>query len=126
MIVQFGILFAFLALGELVVAVTGVNIPSSIVGMVGLAFALKAGVVKLGQVEKAADFFVHNLGFFFVPAGIGLMRCLDLVAAQWLPILVASVVSTVVIIAVTGHVHHITLRMLSRKTDKTAVTRQAE
>ena len=126
MIVQCGILFAFLALGELIVLLTGINIPSSIIGMLGLTFSLKAGIIKLRHVEKAADFFVHNLGFFFVPAGIGLMRCLDLVTAQWLPILAASVVSTVVIIAVTGHVHQIALRMMSKKSHNAAIGQQAE
>lgn len=126
MIVQCGILFAFLALGELIVMLTGLNIPSSIIGMIGLTSALKTGIIKLRHVEKAADFFVHNLGFFFVPAGIGLMRCLDVVTAQWLPIVAASVVSTVVIIAVTGHVHQISLRMMSKKNHNAAIGQQAE
>lgn len=114
MILQCGVLFAFLAIGELVVMLTGVPVPSSIIGMLALTAALKAGVVKLRHVEKMADFLVHNLGFFFVPAGIGLMRCLDLVAEQWLPIIGASVASTIVILIVTGHVHQSTRRMASR------------
>lgn len=105
MILQCGVLFTFLALGELVVMLTGVPVPSSIIGMLALAAALKCGIVKLSQVDKFADFLVHNLGFFFVPAGIGIMRCLGLVAAQWLPIVGASVVSTIVILIVTGRVH---------------------
>lgn len=57
----------FLAFGEFVVWLTGVTIPSSIIGMLSLTVALKIGVVKLCQVEKMANFLVHNLGFFFVP-----------------------------------------------------------
>lgn len=79
--------------------------PSSIIGMILLTCALKARLVKLSQVDKTANFMVHNLGFFFVPAGIGLMRCLGIVRDQWLPIVGASVVSTVVILWVTGWVH---------------------
>lgn len=105
MIVQCAVLFAFLALGEIIVMLTGVCVPSSIVGMLLLTLSLKLGVVKLDQIEKVADFLVHNLGFFFVPAGIGLMCSLDLLAHQWLPIVVSATVSTFVIIAVTGHVH---------------------
>ncbi len=107
MILQCGVLFAFLALGELTVWLTGVTVPSSIIGMLLLAMSLQFGVVKLNQVEKMADFLVHNLGFFFVPAGVGLMSCLGLLASEWLPIVGAMVVSTAVIMIVTGHVHQI-------------------
>ncbi|MCI5978061.1 MAG: CidA/LrgA family protein, partial [Bacteroidales bacterium] len=34
MILQFGVLFAFLAIGEFLVKFTGIPIPSSIIGMV--------------------------------------------------------------------------------------------
>ncbi len=105
MILQFGILFAFLALGELIVWLTDVPVPSSIIGMLLLTASLKAGIVKVGHVEKVSDFLVHNLGFFFVPAGVGLMNCLGIIADQWLPIIGASIGSTFVIIAVTGWTH---------------------
>ena len=64
---------------------------------------------------RLADFLVRNLGFFFVPAGVGLMNCLGLIADQWLPIVGASVGSTVVIIAVTGWTHRAVRKSLSRK-----------
>lgn len=114
MILQFGVLFAFLVAGELVVKFTGVPVPSSIIGMVLLCVALKAGVVKLEWVDRLSSFLVHNLGFFFVPAGIGLMNCLGLVADQWVPIVCATVVSTVVIISVTGWMHQWTRKFSSR------------
>ena len=70
-ILQCGVLFTFLALGELVVWLTDVPVPSSIIGMLLLTLALELKAVKLSQVEKMSDFLVHNLGFFFVPAGVG-------------------------------------------------------
>ncbi len=105
MFVQCGVLFAFLALGELIVWSTGVPLPSSVIGMVALAASLKAGIVRLRQVERVADFLVHNLGFFFVPAGIGIMNCLGILREQWWPIIASCVLSTIVIIVVTGRVH---------------------
>lgn len=105
MFVQCGVLFVFLALGELIVWLTGCPLPSSVIGMVALAASLKAGIVELRQVERVADFLVHNLGFFFVPAGIGIMNCLGILQLEWWPIVAASVLSTIVIIIVTGRVH---------------------
>lgn len=107
MILQCAVLFAFLALGELIVWLTGVRIPSSIIGMLLLTVALKLRAVRLMWVDRVSDFLVRNLGFFFVPAGVGLMRCLGLIKAEWLPIVVSAVVNTFVILAVTGRVHQI-------------------
>jgi len=39
---------------------------------------------------------------FFVPAGVGVMVYGDLIAAEWLPITVATVLSTFAVMAVTG------------------------
>ncbi|MDE5800992.1 MAG: CidA/LrgA family protein [Paramuribaculum sp.] len=113
MILQCAVLFAFLALGELIVYLTHIPVPASIIGMLLLAAALKMRAVRLAWVDKAADFLVNNLGFFFVPAGVGVMRCLGLISDQWLPIVCATVVSTFLIIAVTGWVHQLVRRTLS-------------
>ena len=64
MILQCAVLFAFLALGELIVYLTGIPIPSSIIGMLLLACALKVRLVRLMWVDKISDFLVSNLGFF--------------------------------------------------------------
>ena len=124
MILQFGVLFAFLVAGELLVRFTGVPIPSSIIGMVLLCASLKMGIVKLEWVDRLSGFLVHNLGFFFVLSCIGLMNCLGLIADQWVPIVCATVISTVIIIAVTGWVHQWTRSASSKMARK--LTKEAE
>jgi holin-like protein len=115
MILQFGLLFAFLACGELIVALTDIPIPSSIIGMLLLTTALKFRVINLKHIERVADFLVSNLGFFFVPAGVGLMCCLDLIKGELLPITIATIVSTFIIIATTGWVHQYVRNITSRR-----------
>ncbi|MBD5242824.1 MAG: CidA/LrgA family protein [Bacteroides sp.] len=105
MILQLFIIFACLAVGELVVYLTGVKLPSSIIGMVLLTLLLQLKVVKLEWVKAASDFLVANLGFFFIPPGVALMCYFDLVKAEWVPIVVATGVSTVIVLLVTGHAH---------------------
>ncbi len=119
MVVQCSVIFAFLAIGELLVYLTGVPVPSSIIGMILLTCALQTGIVKEHWVDRLSDFLVRNLGFFFVPAGVGLLRCLDIIKAQWLPIVMATLVSTILIIAVTGWVHQ-----LARKATHNGVSRK--
>ncbi|MCM1028285.1 MAG: CidA/LrgA family protein [Pseudoflavonifractor sp.] len=115
MILQFFIIFTFLAIGELTVWATGIPVPSSIIGMLLLTASLKAGAVKLSQVERLADFLTRNMAFFFVPAGVGLINCLGLLSAQWLPIACATVGSTFLIIAATGQTHRAVRRLLHRR-----------
>ncbi len=124
MITQFGILLTFLAAGEFIVWATGINIPSSIIGMLLLTASLHFGIVKPRQIEHLCKFLVHNLGFFFVPAGVGLMNCFGLISDQLIPIVAASVGSTVIIIAVSGQVHSIVRRRISHR--QPAASSQAE
>ena len=67
MIRQCFILFGCLALGELIIYLTGIKIPSSIIGMLLLTLFLKMKWIKLQWVQGMSDFLVANLGFFFVP-----------------------------------------------------------
>lgn len=105
MIRQCTILFGCLALGELIVWLTGIRLPSSIIGMLLLTMFLKLGWIKIEWVKGLSDFLVANLGFFFVPPGVALMLYFDLIKAELLPIIASTVISTIVVLVITGRVH---------------------
>ena len=107
MIRQLAILFGCLALGELIITLTHIPLPSSILGMLLLTLLLKLKVLRLEWVRSISDFLVTNIGFFFVPPGVAIMLYFDIIKAQFVPIVTASVVSTVLVLAVTGWVHQI-------------------
>lgn len=107
MIRQLAILFGCLALGELIITFTHIPLPSSILGMLLLTLLLKLKVIRLEWVRSISDFLVTNIGFFFVPPGVAIMLYFDIIKAQFVPIATASVVSTVLVLAVTGWVHQI-------------------
>ena len=117
MIRQCSILFGCLALGEGIVFLTGVKLPSSIIGMLLLTLFLKLGWVKLKWVQGLSDFLVANLGFFFVPPGVALMLYFDVIEMQFWPIVISTVVSTMLVLIVTGWVHQIIRKLngISRK-----------
>lgn len=108
-------MFGCLALGELIVYLTGIKLPSSIIGMLLLTFFLESGIVKLHHVQDISNFLVSNLSFFFIPPGVALMLYFDLIAAEALPIIVATVVSTILVLVVTGWVHQTTRKRLKKK-----------
>ncbi|MBO5155883.1 MAG: CidA/LrgA family protein [Prevotella sp.] len=110
MIRQCSILFGCMAVGELIVWLTGLRLPSSIIGMLLLTLLLKLGWIKLEWVKGLTDFLIANLGFFFVPPGVALMLYFDIIQAQLLPIVTATLVSTVIVLVVTGQVHQIVRR----------------
>lgn len=107
MIRQLAILFGCLALGELIITLTHIPLPSSILGMLLLTLLLKLKVIRLEWVRSISDFLVTNIGFFFVPPGVAIMLYFDIIKAQFVPIVTASVMSTVLVLAVTGWVHQI-------------------
>ena len=107
MIRQCAILFGCLALGELVVYLTGIKLPSSIIGMLFLTLFLRLGWIKLHWVQGMSDFLVANLGFFFIPPGVALMCYLDIIQAQFWLIVIATLISTIVVLVITGWVHQL-------------------
>ena len=105
---QLAIIIGCLAMGELVVWLTAVPVPSSILGMLLLTALLQMKVVKLEWVESLSSFLVSNMGFFFVPPGVALMLYLDIIKAEFWPITISVVASTVLVLVLTGWSHHLT------------------
>ena len=105
MVRQCFILLGCLALGELIVRLTGVKLPASIIGMLILTLLLKLKVIKLEWVRGLTDFLIANLGFFFVPPGVALMLYFDLIKAEIVPIALATLLSTIIVLLITGQTH---------------------
>lgn len=113
---QFGIIFVCLAAGQLLTLIPGLHIPASIWGMIILTLLLQSKVVKPSSIAPICKFLISNMAFFFVPPGVALMLYFDLIAAEWLPITVATVVSILLVLLVTGRLHqYIHQRHKSRK-----------
>ena len=102
MVRGFTILILFQLAGECVSRLPDLPIPGNVMGMGLLLLALSMKLVEAKWIEEAADLLLSNMALFFVPAGVGVMIYGDLIAAEWLPITVATVVSTFVVMAVTG------------------------
>lgn len=114
MAIQFFVIFGCLALGEVIVWATGIKLPSSIIGMLILTLLLKLGWVKLGWVERLSQLLISNLGFFFVPPGVALILYLNVIKDYWLSIMMATVISTVLVLVVTGHMHQLVIKFERR------------
>lgn len=88
--------------GEVIVRLSGLPIPAPVWGMLLLLIALSIRGRIPDELDTTARSILGHLSFLFVPAGVGVVLYLDLIAEQWLPILAALFGGTVITIAVTA------------------------
>lgn len=111
---QLAIIIGCLAVGEFITWLTGISVPSSIIGMLLLTFLLKVKVIKLEWVETISNFLVKNMGFFFVPPGVALILYFDIIGKEIVPIVLATTLSTMLVLVVTGWTHIMTRKIIKR------------
>lgn len=102
MIDTFATLLIFQIIGETASHALSLPIPGPVIGMVLLFIFL---IVKEGASEKLAPTsqgLLRHMSILFVPAGVGVMLHGKRIAAEWLPISVGLIVSTVAAILVTA------------------------
>lgn len=105
-------IFGFSLAGELAHHLLPLPVPASIYGLLGLLAALKAGWLHPAKVERTADFLVEIMPLLFVPAGVGLVASWEDLRPVLMPVLLITLVSTVLVFGVTGVVAQ---RLLDRK-----------
>lgn len=81
---------------------TGNYISGNIIGMILLFIALSLGWIRAEQVRPAAKFLLGSMALFFVPYGVGLMDSYRVILDNLTAVVVASVVSTVIVLVVCG------------------------
>ena len=111
---QLAIIIGCLAVGEFITWLTGISVPSSIIGMLLLTFLLKVKVIKLEWVETISNFLVKNMGFFFVPPGVAPMLYFDIIGKEIVSIVLATTLSTMLVLVVTGWTHIMTRKIIKR------------
>jgi holin-like protein len=108
-------------LGEALARGLGLPAPGPVIGM-----ALMLGLLALrpwlapalpremtnGELESTSKTILAHLSLLFVPAGVGVVQNLDLIARHGLGLTIALVVSTILALATTAFVFSFTSRLL--------------
>ncbi|UGV41157.1 CidA/LrgA family protein [Methanococcoides orientis] len=110
-IIQFAIILSICFMGDLIHDFLNLPIPGSVLGMLLLLALLLSGVLKLSMIEDVSNFLLKHLSFFFIPAAVGLITCFSILEGKWIALLFISVVSTIIIVVVTG----ITVQILMKR-----------
>ena len=99
-------LLLYQLIGEILAHVFALPVPGPVIGMALLFLTLVIRGQSERPVPKAlqqtASTLLQHLSLLFVPAGTGVMLYLQLIADEWLPIVVALVISTLGAMAVTA------------------------
>lgn len=98
-------------IGEALNNLLNLPIPGNVLGMIILLILLGTGVVKLEKIEEISSFLLEHIAFFFVPAGVGLLSCFGLIKGNLFQIIFITLMSTIIIMAVTG----LTVQILKRR-----------
>ena len=115
LIFQFLRIMVFCFAGELCYNFLPLPIPASVYGLLLLLAALKLGWVKLEQVRTAALFLTGIFPLLFVPAAAGVMDLWADLQAMLVPVLLALIPITILVMTVSGCV---TQRLAERKEKK--------
>jgi holin-like protein len=104
-------------LGEVLHAILPFPIPASIYGLVLMLSGLTSGVIPLRKIEKAGVFLIDVMPMLFIPAGVGLMVSWVFLKPVFVPVILITIITTVLVMAVTGRV---TQAILKREREKNA------
>lgn len=88
--------------GEALKAALPFPIPASIYGLVLMLVLLMTKILPVEKVEETADFLVSIMPVMFIPAAVGLLDAWSTLRPVILPVAVITVVSTVVVMGLTG------------------------
>jgi holin-like protein len=127
MIASLGLILVCELIGEIVVRGLALPLPGPVIGMVLLLFLLLGrdhltllahGPLKGDGVENVSRVLLANLSLLFVPAGVGVVQKLDLIAEHGLAIILILAASVTATLLATVAAFLLTSRLMGGAEDK--------
>ena len=112
---QFMIILLLSFLGELLKYMIPLSIPASIYGMILLFLALELKILKVSDIKETSNFLIEIMPLMFVPAGVGLLDSWDTLKPIWIQVVVITLISTVIVMAVSGSLTQWIIRKEKKK-----------
>ncbi len=114
---QFGIILLISFIGEILNKLIPLHIPASIYGIIILFLCLQFKVIKIQDVKDVSSFLIETMTVMFIPSAVGLMTTWDIISDVWFPYIFITVVSTFVVMVVSGRVTQAVMRASRKKED---------
>jgi holin-like protein len=110
------LLLIYQLVGEILVLTLGLPVPGPVLGMILLFLTLLIRGRSSESLDQSSAGLLSHLSLLFVPAGVGIIMHLDLIAEAWLPIALTLVLSTLITLAATAGIFWLAARYLSGRT----------
>lgn len=101
MLPTLGLVLACQLIGETVARGLGLPVPGPVLGLALLLLALRLRPSIAQTLRPTVGVVLANLSLMFVPAGVGVIGNLDVLAEGWLALLAVIVLSTVLALLAT-------------------------
>lgn len=115
---QFGIILFISFVGEILNYLIPLPIPASIYGIIILFLALELKILKLEAVRDVGMFLVEIMPVMFIPAAAELLNSWEILRPSILAYAVITVITTVVVMAASGLMTQLVIRIRKKKEDK--------
>lgn len=86
------------------------SIPGSIYGLIVMLLCLQLKIIKFEKVENVGNFLLNIMFIMFVPAGVRMTTIWTDVAPYIVRIVIISIITTIIVMVVTGIVTDFILR----------------
>lgn len=108
------IIFGITMIGEFLNKLLPLPVPAGVYGLFLLLLLLCTKVMKLEDIEATGNFLLDTMPIMFIPASVGLIDSYDSMKAILIPLIVTCLVSTVVVMGVTGKVTEFMVKLLKK------------
>ena len=99
---QFTIILGIAFLGELLHRILPLPVPASIYGILILFALLYFEVLDVSSIRETASLLIEIMPAMFIPAAVGLIEVFDVLKANLFAYLFVTVLSTVLVMGVSG------------------------
>lgn len=113
---QLALILGIWAIGEYISSFVQniISIPGSIIGMILLFILLQFKIINLDSVDEISELLLDNMPIFFIPAGVSLIKSLNLIVDNIVVLAVSIVLGTIIVMYITG----IVVQNLIKKNEK--------
>lgn len=112
---EIAIIFGVTMAGEVFNLLLPLPVPAGVYGLFILLGLLCSGLVKLSDVCATGELLLDLMPLMFIPASAGLIESVGELKAVLIPFLIISVLSTLIVMGVTGKTTELVLKLQKKE-----------
>lgn len=126
---QLVLIIAFTLVGNLLsylLSLIHFPFPGSLIGMLLLFLFLLVGWIKMDSIHDVGQFFIDNMGIFFVPASIAILKQVELISQIWWKLIIIILGAFVISFIATYYSVKLTLYIQNRVSKQKETAKEEE